>query len=159
MFLWKSYPQTFEPSPRCSTIPSMSRTTRQSLPTPSSGWRWLTSGFSAFCLIFSATPNQRHQWFAFGTSHLEPTSVWSLLQVDSRATSIAWAGDVNRFVNLDPEAQISFRWSLMWWSLPHGLFARRWTEMRACRTSRMSPDSAIVGLLEELDNLATWYAP
>lgn len=34
----------------------------------------------------------------------ESANTFQRLEVDSRATSIAWAGDVNRFVNLDPEA-------------------------------------------------------
>ena len=37
-----------------------------------------------------------------------------LRQVDSKATSIAWAGDVDRFVNLDPEA-VPDNWPRLVW--------------------------------------------
>lgn len=41
----------------------------------------------------------------FHVSQEVPNGSFSRLEVDTRARSIAWAGDLKRFVNLDPEAQ------------------------------------------------------
>lgn len=40
----------------------------------------------------------------FHVAHESPDGSFSRLEVDSRAPSIAWTGDLKRFVNLDPEA-------------------------------------------------------